>query len=166
MIFFMFKKVSESHWCKEIKKLLWCSGKIIDSVLLDDEILNFLDQNILADFRHCICIPQKLKIFFEIFNLFMYTYLWSKYLNGFRIILVIYIFLVLFLKKINSENEILLTTCNNAQLLLRNIFQITPIFWKSTIKSNFRNCPVDRTLTHGQLILFPIMCYKFRYGQT
>ena len=63
--FFMFKKVSESHWCKEIKKLLWCSGKIIDSVLLDDEILNFLDQNILADFRHCICIPQKLKFFLK-----------------------------------------------------------------------------------------------------
>ena len=71
MIFFMFKKVSESHWCKEIKKLLWCSGKIIDSVLLDDEILNFLDQNILADFRHCICIPQKWKFFLK----YIYVYI-------------------------------------------------------------------------------------------
>ena len=41
---------------------------------------------------------------------------------------ILLIYIVLFLNENNSENEILLTTCNNAQLLLRNIFQITPIF--------------------------------------
>ena len=53
--FLMFKKrCLKITDVKKSKK--YCDVKIwyvIDSVPPDDEILNFLDQNILADFRHC-----------------------------------------------------------------------------------------------------------------
>ena len=60
-------------------------------------------------------------------------------------ILVIYI--VLFLNENNSENEILLTMCNNAQLCCcETFFKTAPIFFKNTMKSSFQNCPLHVVL--------------------
>ena len=41
------KKVSENHWCEEIKKTCDVKIYVINSVPPDDEIQIFLDQNIL-----------------------------------------------------------------------------------------------------------------------
>ena len=68
MIFLCSKKVSENHWCEEIKKTCDVKIYVINSVPPDDEIQIFLDQNILDLFL----FSPEFEIFFKRLNLIMY----------------------------------------------------------------------------------------------